>query len=398
MIILKNEKQNKQTYTTIEKDYKLCKKYGYKLTKICTVCMNDITQTLAILNAKIKLQTKQNTEILLRKELPKNIKLRYKNKNTMKKTKFPKQYLKLITKNKLCEKYGYKFQKILTVQINDTIGKTNTKNHKSQPLTNNDKKQYRKTFSESINIFNNLTSQGPIYVCSVCQQVNFKDKVDIISNIKQNKNENLLNNCKTNYRSVNNIEYICKTCKQYIMKGIVPKLSLKNGCGFRDKPNELDLFNLEERFISPVMAFMLIHQLFPGGQLSLYGSICHLPIEIGKMVHTLPRNLNEFETISVKLKRRLCYKNTVFNENIRPQKIIQALKYLLKNSELYKEHNINISTDWLSTFNDINLNVTVTVYFPSSRIDHFTPLMILHSIQSNSAACSNSMNCNCPLI
>ena len=44
------------------------------------------------------------------------------------------------------------------------------------------------------------------------------------------------------------------------------------------------------------------------------------------------------------------------------------------------------------------INVTVTVYFPSSRIDHFTPLMILYSIQSNSAACSNSMNCNCPLI
>ena len=142
------------------------------------------------------------------------------------------------------------------------------------------------------------------------------------------------------------------------MKGIVPKLSLKNGCGFPDKPNELDLFNLEERFTSPVMAFMLIHQLFPGGQLSLYGSICHLPIEIGKMVHTLPRNLNEFETISVKLKHRLCYKNIVFSENVRPQRIIQALKYLLKNSQLNKEHNINISTDWLSTFNDINLNNT----------------------------------------
>ena len=94
IIILKNEKQNKQTYTTIEKDYKLCKKYGYKLTKICTVRMNDITQTLAILNAKIKIQTKQNTEILLREQLPKNTKLRYKNKKTMKETKFPKQYLK----------------------------------------------------------------------------------------------------------------------------------------------------------------------------------------------------------------------------------------------------------------------------------------------------------------
>ena len=30
--------------------------------------------------------------------------------------------------------------------------------------------------------------------------------------------------------------------------------------------------------------------------------------------------------------------------------------HILKNSQLYKEHNINISTDWLSTFNDINLN------------------------------------------
>ena len=41
--------------------------------------------------------------------------------------------------------------------------------------------------------------------------------------------------------------------------------------------------------------------------------------------------------------------------------------------------------------------VTVTVIV-SSKIDHFTPLMILHSIQSNSIACSNSMNCNCPSI
>ena len=46
----------------------------------------------------------------------------------------------------------------------------------------------------------------------------------------------------------------------------------------------------------------------------------------------------------------------------------------------------------------IGESVMVTVYYPSSRIDHFTPLMILHFIQSNSTAGSNSMNCNCPLI
>ena len=97
---------------------------------------------------------------------------------------------------------------------------------------------------------------------------------------------------------------------------------------------------------------MLIHQLLPGGQFSLYGSICHLPIEIGKVINTLPRSLDQCETIAVKLKRRLCYKNSVFSENVRPQKIINALQYLLRTSELYKQHNINIDPEWLQTFSN----------------------------------------------
>ena len=164
----------------------------------------------------------------------------------------------------------------------------------------------------------------------------------------------MLNQCKTNYKSVNNQEYICHTCKDYIYKGKIPKLSIKNGCGFPHKPDELNLFNLEERFISPVMAFMLIHQLLPGGQLSLSGSICHLPIKIGKIINTLPRTFDQYEKISVKLKCRLCYKNTVFNENVRPHKIIAALQYLLKTSQLYKENNININPEWLEHFTQQN--------------------------------------------
>ena len=160
----------------------------------------------------------------------------------------------------------------------------------------------------------------------------------------------MLHECKTNYKSINNEEYICNTCRNHIYKGNIPKLSIKNGCGFPEKPNELNLYTLEERFISPVMAFMLIHQLLPGHQLSLYGSICHLPIEIGKIIKKLPRTLNEYETISVKLKCRLCYKNTVFDENVRPYKIIEALQYLLSNSNLYKEHNIHIDPEWLNNF------------------------------------------------
>ena len=69
MIILKNEQRHKETYKKIQQDYKLCYKYGYKFNKVCTIHITDITQRLAILNAKIKTQTRNNIEILLKKPL-----------------------------------------------------------------------------------------------------------------------------------------------------------------------------------------------------------------------------------------------------------------------------------------------------------------------------------------
>ena len=63
-------------------------------------------------------------------------------------------------------------------------------------------------------------------MCSVCQQTQFKDKVNGINRLKKNKYTNFLNQCKTNYKSVNNQEYICHTCKDYIYKGKIPKLSI----------------------------------------------------------------------------------------------------------------------------------------------------------------------------
>ena len=262
---------------------------------------------------------------------------------------------KILTKAKqdniLCKQYGYNF-KIPLIHLKNIPPKNTNKKTTESNISNTVKYKYGRNFDESIKIFNELTSHGPIYVCSICQQTNFIDKVTEIAKLHKTKNSNLLNECRTNYKSIDNKEYICYTCKKYIYKGKIPKLSIKNGCGFPKKPNELDLFNLEERFISPVMAFMLIHQLFPGGQFSLYGSICHLPIEIGKVISTLPRSLNQCETIAVKLKCRLCYKNSVISENVRPQKIINALQYLLRTSELYKQHNINIDPEWLQTFSN----------------------------------------------
>ena len=61
----------------------------------------------------------------------------------------------------------------------------------------------------------------------------------------------------------------------------------------------------------------------------------------------------------MKLKHRLCYKNTVFNENVRPHKIIAALQYLLETSQLYKENNININPEWLEHFTQQNKSTSL---------------------------------------
>ena len=305
VMTLIHKQKNQKAYKIAQKDNEICKKYGHNL-KICLLRIDDINKTLQILINRVN--SDKTNPILIQRN------------NSKKKN-----------------------------HVHNETGK----------ISNNEKQKYGKNLDDSIKIFNNLISEGPIYVCSVCQQTQFKDKVNDINRLKKNKYTNLLNQCKTNYKSVNNQEYICHTCKDYIYKGKIPKLSIKNGCGFPHKPDELNLFNLEERFISPVMAFMLIHQLLPGGQLSLSGSICHLPIEIGKIINTLPQTFDQYETISVKLKRRLCYKNTVFNENVRPHKIIAALQYLLKTSQLYKENNININPEWLEHFTQQNKSTSL---------------------------------------
>ena len=205
---------------------------------------------------------------------------------------------------------------------------------------------------DGINKFNSATSEGPIYVCSICHQTNFKSNVTKLNTTQNRHNSNLLTECNTHYTSLDGLEYVCTSCRYYLNKGKVPKLSIRNGCGFNIKPEELYLYPLEERYISPVMAFMLIHQLASGGQYSIKGSICHVPIEVNQVVNTLPRNFANNETIAVKLKRRLCYNNSVFHENVRPYYIVQALKYLMDHSTLYKEHNIIIDNNWVNQFQD----------------------------------------------
>ena len=108
------------------------------------------------------------------------------------KEKNEQKLLKSIEDNKLCKQYGYRL-KICLIKINnvnriheirnkicifsDPINTLPTDN-KTNILYYN-KYKYGNNLEPSIEIFNKYIAEGPIYVCSICQQNQFKDKVTL---------------------------------------------------------------------------------------------------------------------------------------------------------------------------------------------------------------------------
>ena len=65
-------------------------------------------------------------------------------------------------------------------------------------------------------------------------------------------------------------------------------------------------------------------------------------------VNTLPRPINESQTIPIKLKRKLSYNHHYQFQNVRPRKVLEAAKYLVETSELFQNEHIEVQEDWLS--------------------------------------------------
>ena len=174
----------------------------------------------------------------------------------------------------------------------------------------------------------------------------------MVSTLYPGKHQPLLEECLTQYKSIDGKEWICLSCKREIYGGFVPKLSQINKVGFPEKPPELDLNRLEEFFIAPLSAFMTIRSLpvcglVSAGQKLLIGNVVHVANDVGTTVSTLPRMLDDMDTVAVKIKRKKAYKTVVFAENVCPLKVVKALEYLIKNSEMYKPYNFQVPEKWL---------------------------------------------------
>ena len=177
----------------------------------------------------------------------------------------------------------------------------------------------------------------------------FKTSVHNTKNIKfaNKKEEEILKKCQVGWTSVNNIEWICNSCRISISKLKPPKLSTYNKLGFPPRPPELELYPLEECFVAPRIPFMQFRQLQCGGQQSVIGNMVNVPNDIAPMVNTLPRHMNDTDTITIKFKRKRQYKRWELKENVRPLAVWKAANYLCKNSKLYKD--VQIDTAWLDS-------------------------------------------------
>ena len=190
------------------------------------------------------------------------------------------------------------------------------------PESKQKKTQYMKEYREQkrfqceplhklIAKFHDVVSQGPLYICTCCDQLWYKHSVIPAAVLK--KNNPSIQNKLLNKTSVNNVEWLCQTCNKHLKNNKVPPCAAINGMKFPVKPSFFDLNELECRLLAPRIAFQKLMQAPRGKQLKINGNIVNVPADVANTVSMLPRLPSETSTIKVNFKRRLQYKSSALS-------------------------------------------------------------------------------------
>jgi len=81
------------------------------------------------------------------------------------------------------------------------------------------------------------------------------------------------------------------------------------------------------------------------------------------------------------LKQKLGYKKCEFTENVRPNHVLTALHWLLKNCDLYKESGINIDDDWFKEMN-VGANEIVQSFMEIQQLNYNKKRTMMGMIQT----------------
>ena len=87
-----------------------------------------------------------------------------------------------------------------------------------------------------------------------------------------------------------------------------------------------------------------------GKQFKINGNVVNVPADVTNTVNMLPRLPAASGTIKIQLKRRLQYKSSTLSLNVRPNKVLQAVAWLVNNSDLYREQGITLDANWVNQY------------------------------------------------
>lgn len=219
------------------------------------------------------------------------------------------------------------------------------------PSSSSSFEKVRDEFRESV-------SHGPEYVCCCCHQLWFRRSVVHISpalneKVSTGRLAGVLSDIS---------DWVCMTCSRYLHDSKAPPCSRLRYPGFPRLPDDLSgLTSIESDLIALRIAFMKIRG--PGyssnpsstasGQLCLSGMVVNVPTDLSRIQTVLPRSFSPEDTLTVKLKRRMRYKSYYEIDNVRPQKIISALRYLVTNDTLWKSAGVTVRPDWIQSIETI---------------------------------------------
>ena len=200
-----------------------------------------------------------------------------------------------------------------------------------------------------ISKFHEIVAQGPLYICTCCDQLWYKHTVVNAKKLKKSNPE--ISKYVFSKKSVGDAERVCKTCQGHLIKNKIPPCAVVNGMAFPSKPEFFDLNELECRLVAPRIAFQKLVQAPGGKQLKIHGNIVNVPSDVTYTVSMLPRLPNYTGMIKINLKRKLQCNSSALSMNIRPQKVMQAAEWLMNNGSLYREEGIAFNLNWIYQYN-----------------------------------------------
>ena len=234
--------------------------------------------------------------------------------------------------------------------------------------------------------FRHECQYGPIFVCICCMRILFRRGVKKISalykaslegsgmikhlqteDLPSPKNKSKIQNLKNKQKrkeirfkealKVQEGHFLCNNCCLYLEKSEMPPICAKNSLEYSKIPDCLQLTNLERQLVCKDLVFIKVRELHPTRMEAMNDYVINVPIEdddIVKTVTSLPRTEKNSGMITLGLKRDMVYKTYHKLEMIRPDKVYEALLYLIENHPSYHSIIVPSLEEWKNSFLENN--------------------------------------------